>query len=175
MARQTIAERVAALGDLSREQLMELWVKQYGVAPPLGIRQPQLLRAAAYQFQEKQLGGLSPVGKRLLKAAVKRVSQKSTNAGLNQPTPLLIADGLNATKPGGKETRTVAKPARPAAPPSNIPLPGTRLIREWNGRRYVVEVAEAGFVMDGKTYRSLTAIAFRITGTQWSGRRFFGL
>jgi hypothetical protein len=49
------------------------------------------------------------------------------------------------------------------------------LIRDWNGRRYVVDVVDGGFVLDGKHYRSLTAIAFRITGAKWSGPRFFGL
>ena len=53
--------------------------------------------------------------------------------------------------------------------------PGTHLVREWNGRSYQVEVLDDGFRMDGKTYRSLTAIARRITGAHWSGPRFFGL
>ncbi len=53
--------------------------------------------------------------------------------------------------------------------------PGTRLMREWNGRTYAVDVVTDGFVFDGKTYRSLTAIAKLLTGVQWSGPRFFGL
>jgi hypothetical protein len=53
--------------------------------------------------------------------------------------------------------------------------PGTHLVREWNGRTYQVEVLDQGFRMDGRDYRSLTAIARRITGTNWSGPRFFGL
>jgi hypothetical protein len=52
---------------------------------------------------------------------------------------------------------------------------GTHLVREWNGRTYQVEVNQSSFVMDGKNYRSLTAIAKRITGANWSGPRFFGL
>ena len=52
---------------------------------------------------------------------------------------------------------------------------GTHLVREWNGRTYQVEVTKSGFVMDGKSYGSLTAIARRITGANWSGPRFFGL
>jgi hypothetical protein len=52
---------------------------------------------------------------------------------------------------------------------------GTHLVREWNGRTYQVEVTRSGYVMDGKSYRSLTAIARRITGANWSGPRFFGL
>lgn len=57
-----------------------------------------------------------------------------------------------------------------------IPLtPGTHLMREWNGRTYQVEVVGDGFLMDGKTYRSLSAIAKHITGAHWSGPRFFGI
>ncbi|MBS8262811.1 DUF2924 domain-containing protein [Roseibium polysiphoniae] len=52
---------------------------------------------------------------------------------------------------------------------------GSHLVREWNGRTYQVEVLDNGFVMDGRTYRSLSAIASKITGTNWSGPRFFGL
>lgn len=52
---------------------------------------------------------------------------------------------------------------------------GTRLVREWNGRRYQVEVTEDGFDMKGEHFKSLSAIALRITGTTWSGPRFFGL
>ena len=52
---------------------------------------------------------------------------------------------------------------------------GTHLVREWNGRTYQVEVLDNGYRFDGKTYPSLTTIAKRITGTHWSGPRFFGL
>jgi hypothetical protein len=71
----------------------------------------------------------------------------------------------------GKQTRTL-KPAKPAKP---CLVPGMRLVREWNGRTYCVDVVEGGFVWDGKIHKSLTAIACKITGTRWSGPRFFGL
>jgi hypothetical protein len=61
------------------------------------------------------------------------------------------------------------------------PLPGpriksgSRLIREWHGRIHTVTTIDEGFEFQGKTYRSLTQIAFEITGAKWSGPRFFGL
>lgn len=55
------------------------------------------------------------------------------------------------------------------------PKPGSHLVREWNGRTYQVEVVDGGYVMDGKTWRSLSAIARHITGARWSGPRFFGV
>jgi Protein of unknown function (DUF2924) len=53
--------------------------------------------------------------------------------------------------------------------------PGARLVREWHGQTHTVIVREDGFEHDGCRHRSLTQIAKRITGVQWSGPRFFGL
>jgi len=61
---------------------------------------------------------------------------------------------------------------RPAAP---IYKPGTRLIREWQGVTHEVTIEEKGFMWNGLQYRSLSRIAQEITGTKWSGPRFFGL
>lgn len=53
--------------------------------------------------------------------------------------------------------------------------PGTRLVRSWHGRVINVLVTEDGFEFDGRRYRSLTHISSEVTGTHWSGPRFFGL
>ncbi len=53
--------------------------------------------------------------------------------------------------------------------------PGTMLGREWSGRMHRVAVLADGFAWNGKTYSSLSNIAFAITGTRWNGPRFFGL
>lgn len=52
---------------------------------------------------------------------------------------------------------------------------GTRLVRQWHGKIYQVEVLEDGFEFEHRHYRSLTQIAREITGAAWSGPRFFGL
>jgi hypothetical protein len=53
--------------------------------------------------------------------------------------------------------------------------PGTVLGREWNGRMQRVTVLADGFAWNGKTYPSLSKVAFAITGTRWNGPKFFGL
>jgi hypothetical protein len=53
--------------------------------------------------------------------------------------------------------------------------PGTSLGREWNGCLHRVAVLADGFAWNGKTYSSLSQVAFAITGTRWNGPRFFGL
>lgn len=65
--------------------------------------------------------------------------------------------------------------AKSAKTKSNDLKPGVRLVREWNGRIHTVEVIEGGFVWEGRVYKSLSAVARRITGARWSGPRFFGL
>jgi len=52
---------------------------------------------------------------------------------------------------------------------------GNRLVRRWRGRTYVVETGADGFSYEGGHYRSLSEIARLITGTRWSGPKFFGL
>ena len=53
--------------------------------------------------------------------------------------------------------------------------PGTLLTREWEGHPQRVVVLADGFSWNGTTYPSLSKVAFAITGTRWSGPRFFGL
>ncbi len=53
---------------------------------------------------------------------------------------------------------------------------GTRLCRDWKGKTYEVLVHQDGrFEYEGEIYRSLTAIAEKITGTHWNGKKFFGV
>jgi hypothetical protein len=53
--------------------------------------------------------------------------------------------------------------------------PGTVLVREYQGERHTVTVVTGGYLWREATYASLSAIACAITGTAWSGPRFFGL
>ncbi|PPD31317.1 MAG: hypothetical protein CTY20_00840 [Hyphomicrobium sp.] len=53
--------------------------------------------------------------------------------------------------------------------------PGARLVRAWGGETHEVLVVEDGFQWRGATWRSLSVIAREMTGTHWSGPRFFGL
>ena len=53
--------------------------------------------------------------------------------------------------------------------------PGARLVREWHGRTHTVIVTENGFEYAGEVFPSLTKIAHAMTGSHWSGPRFFGL
>ncbi len=53
--------------------------------------------------------------------------------------------------------------------------PGVRLMREWLGQMEIVDVTESGFLWRGQEFRSLSNVATTMTGTKWSGPKFFGL
>ena len=66
-------------------------------------------------------------------------------------------------------------PVRRRSPARAALRPGNRLVRRWRGRTYVVEVTQGGLVYEGISFSSLSVIATTITGTRWSGPKFFGL
>lgn len=144
----SILKQIADLGRLSAQDLQDRWRELYGSEPP-GYNRTFLTKRLAYRLQELAHGGLSDTTRSQMAAVLR-------GAGLSE-------DGA---VPGngrqGKRDR-------------DLPLTGTRLVREWNGRRYEVTVVAGGFEFEGRRYRSLTAITKAITGTHWNGRAFFGL
>ena len=73
---------------------------------------------------------------------------------------------------------TPAAPAKDATPrprDPRLPRPGTVLTRTFNGKEIKVEVLDAGFRYDGDVWRSLSAIARKVSGTSWNGFLFFNL
>ena len=166
---------VAGLGDLSRKQLAGLWEKAHGHLPPKGIRQELLLRSATWHLQAKRLGGLRPDTRRLLKAAMadaeKALLTRNSNV-LPKGQDVMCGNHLEGEKVivGVAVEGAASKRLRRGSV-----SPGTRLVRDWNGKTHIVDVIEEGFVFQAKVHRSLTAIAHQITGAHWSGPRFFGL
>ena len=63
----------------------------------------------------------------------------------------------------------------PAEAPATKVTPGSVLIREWHGISHRVTVLADCVLLRGTRYRSLSEVARKITGTRWSGPRFFGL
>ena len=150
MARHSVAERVAAevaaLAEQPREELVEFWSKRFGRAAPKGCGRQLLQLAAAYAIQERAFGGLRPETYRAL---------------VLENDHRLLGEGASRRRSRKQAISTIK--------------PGTRLVREWNGRTHHVEMVEGGFIWNGKTHRSLSTIARQITGAHWSGPRFFGL
>ena len=114
-------------------------------AAPPHLPRHLLFRILAYRLQADQLGDLDADTRRLL---------ARIGSGSSEGIDRLVAD-LN-------RSRTELRP-------------GTLLTREWDGHLQQVMVLAVGFTWNGKTYRSLSKVAFAITGSRWNGPRFFGL
>lgn len=92
----------------------------------------------------------------------------------------LAYGGLSTTAQAQIDALVAAEEARVRGKPRvrvmrNRPIAGTRLIREWKGVEHQVTVLTDGFEYQGQSYKLLSAIARRITGTRWNGPVFFGL
>jgi hypothetical protein len=113
---------------------------------------------------ERLCGSSAPaLAESLLRMAIAYRLQEKAHGGL----PAILARELTRLVQGGSKTV-------PRAPAASI-RPGTRLVRNWNGRTIDVLAVEDGFLFESKRYGSLSSIAREVTGAHWSGPRFFGL
>ena len=71
--------------------------------------------------------------------------------------------------------KVLASISKTGAEPVRRVKVGSVIVREYQGKLHEVMVVPDGFLWQGQAYTSLSTIALRITGTSWSGRRFFGL
>jgi hypothetical protein len=103
----------------------------------------------------------------LLRLAVAYRIQEKAFGGLKPKSIRQMQDHLAAMANGATPD------TRPGA--SHRLAPGTQLMREWNGQVMVVDVVDGGFRWKDRAFKTLSAVAVAITGTKWSGPKFFGL
>ena len=143
--RASLDNEIARLRGLDVGQLRARWHTVFRRRAPPHLPRHLLFRILAYRLQADQLGDLDAGSQRLL---------DRIGSGSSDETDRLVAD-LH-------KSRTELRP-------------GTLLTREWDGQLQRVMVLADGFSWSGKTYPSLSKIAFAITGSRWNGPRFFGL
>jgi hypothetical protein len=100
----------------------------------------------------------------LLRLGIAYTLQEKKQRGLSRESKRLLRQAVAIAQ----QDNAVASPPRRLSP-------GTRMVRDWHGTGHTVTVLDEGFEYDGRTWRSLTAIAKAITGTHRNGPRFFGL
>jgi len=143
--REALDNEIARLRGLDVSELRARWHTVFGRRAPPHLPRHLLFRILAYRLQADRLGELDADTLRLL---------DRIGSGASDGTDRLIAD-LNRPR---TELRA-----------------GTLLTREWDGHLQQVMVLADGFSWNGKTYPSLSQVAFAITGSRWNGPRFFGL
>jgi len=147
--RSDVRNKVNALFLMTVQELSEVYLNLIGEIPYSAHKQ-RLIRKIAWAYQ---CDGIPPIST----AALKRAKKIAKSTHLRTVPP--------------KEFRT--ENSNPDQ--KYILQPGVVLVRQYRGKRYEVAVKERGFELNGKFYKSISAVAKAITGTHWNGRKFFGL
>jgi hypothetical protein len=137
---------IARLRDLDLRALRLRWQGMTGRSAPSHLPKHLLFAMLAYRVQAASFGDLDAGLVQMLKAAV-----------------------------GSDSSAAITKLTDKVDQRNQELLPGAILTRQWNGHHHRVMVVADGFAFEGKTYDSLSKVAFAITGTKWNGPRFFGL
>ncbi len=136
--------------QMTVRQLLEEHHAVFG-EPSASRHKRHLVRQLAWGLQARAAGGLS---RRALRRAAELVENR----------PLHVAAATRREGSNG-----------PRAARRRLPIPGTVLSRLYKGRTLHVEVLDDGLQYEGQVFKTLSAVAKAITGSHWSGYRFFGL
>jgi hypothetical protein len=119
-----------------------------------------LIKRIAWRIQANGEGGLSDRARR-------RAKMIANEADLRIRAPKDMLKNF-APAPARTAIHTISNNSR-------LPMPGTVLTRIYKDKQIVVTILPDGFEYEYKVYRSLSAVAKEITGTQWNGYTFFKL
>jgi Protein of unknown function (DUF2924) len=148
-----VPTQLIALDAMTVAQLAEKFRELYG-EPTHSRNRDYLRKRLAWRIQELSEGGLS-----------ERTLTKIVELGDQLPERW-------------RKRHAAPEPPAPSASPSRdprLPPTGTVLTRVFDRRSHQVTVGEDGFDYAGQTFKTLSAVARRITGTAWNGFTFFGL
>jgi len=145
-AKRPVEDEIAHLRGLDLWGLRARWLSVFQRSAPAHLTRHLLFAVIAYRLQADCFGDLDYETKQILDLTVAK------DAGPAMSVRLASFD----------QKRTEL-------------TPGTVLVREWDRQSQRVMVMADGFAWNGRTYDSLSRVAFAITGTRWNGPRFFGL
>jgi hypothetical protein len=150
-----IASTWCEIDDLQRKTVAQLRIRYLEVFAELSRSNHKqfLIRRIAWRLQALAEGDLS-------ERARDRAISLACDADLRLRAPQ--SSGRAVTRPGRLRD-------------SRLPMPGAVLTRTFRHQQITVQVLEKGFQFEGMVYRSLSAVARHISGTQWNGFSFFRL
>ncbi len=130
-------------------------------------RLPDLSLAELRDRWKAVFGNPAPVSlrRKFLARAVAYQMQVQAYGGLSNMTKRRLREIADAVRRGHPDAAGIARHIRP----------GTQMIRQWRDKTHSVTAIAGGFEWNGQTYKSLSAVAKDITGTNWNGYAFFGI
>jgi Protein of unknown function (DUF2924) len=103
--------------------------------------------------------------RKFLAHAVAYQMQVEAYGGLSEATKRRLCEIAAAIRRGDADAAGIGNQTRP----------GTQMIRQWRDKTHTVTALKDGFEWNGEVYKSLSANAKAITGTNWNGFAFFGI
>jgi hypothetical protein len=142
----SVEDEIAHLRGLDLKGLRSRWQSVFRRPAPAYLNRHLLFAVIAYRLQADRFGDLDHATRQMLNGIVAKETGPAVSARL--------------ARFDQKRTELT---------------PGTVLVREWDRQSQRVMVLADGFSWNGRTFDSLSKVAFAITGTRWNGPRFFGL
>lgn len=155
-----VGKEVAVLSRMTVGELRQRYAELFAETTQARNR-TWLIRRIIWRMQSLAGGGLS-------EQARQRAEELANTSDLRVTAPRAPKLSPDAAE----RTTTVACPVKAN---SRLPLPGTLLTREYKVCLVQVKVVADGFEFEGKLYKSLSAVAKKITGSHWNGFKFFNL
>ena len=153
-----VLRQLAELREMTVKELQEKHLELYGF-PTRSRHKQQLFKRLCWRVQELKWGGLSERTKRRLEEIADDLDARFLPPRLSGSPGTGHREVVHHVSSGGRMSLS----------------PGTVLSREYGGQEHRVTALAKGFEYEGSVYRSLSAVAREITGTQWNGKLFFGL
>ena len=149
--------------DLNKTQDMRLAVLKRQIEATQKMKMPELENKFLELYGIENRGATA----RNLRKRIAYRLQEILYGGLSEAD----AAKLDAIADADPLARLEALPARKLTKTQ-----GTRFIRVWKGVTHeAIANGDGTFEYNGKTWKSLSAIAREITGTRWNGKFFFGV
>jgi hypothetical protein len=154
-----VAKEIAAMEEMPVAQLRNRYAEVFGETTN-GRNKQWLLKKIIWRLQSMAEGDLS-------ERARARAMEIASDADIRRRPP---------KAPSAKPDAPQSPPIPVAGSPDNrVPIPGSTITREYKGRLLEVLVLDEGFEYAGEKFKSLSAVAKRITGSHCNGYLFFNL
>ena len=151
-----VRKEIAAMKRMTVPDLRRKYAEAFGESTRSRHKQ-FLIRRIIWRPQANQEGGLSERARR-------RARELAADSDVR-----LTAPGTSESAPGGEAKVGTIQ----ISPDHRLPMPGAIITRRYKGETIEVRVLPRGFEYEGEVYRTLSAVAKKVTGTHWNGYHFF--
>ena len=155
-----VGKEFAALRRMTVGELRARYAEVFG-EPTNGRHRDWLVKRIIWRMQSLAEGDLTERARR-------RAAELANDADLRRKAPKsppVAPDAATRTRTGRLPTKGDRR----------VPVPGSLITRVYKGETLEVNVLPTGFEYEGEMYKSLSAVAKKITGTHCNGYLFFRL